>query len=144
MRADWRIWETHMTASHMLGAWLVSFTTVLAPFAISPGQAGAQARDARLSVTVVDTSNGVMVDATVTVIGLEPATKTSQPTAGKTDAKGVFTAAGLVPGRYSIQAELPGFELGLVRDVRLRAGENKHVLILPIKGLSDSVTVTAG
>jgi len=109
-----------------------------------PAQASTAARDGRLTVTVVDPSNAVIKDATVTVVGLEAATKSGAPKPGKTDAKGAFTATGLPPGRYSIVADFPGFELGLIRDVRIRAGDNKQVIILPIKGMKDSVTVTAG
>jgi hypothetical protein len=101
------------------------------------------AREARLIVTVVDPSNAIVADATVTVIGLDAAAKAATPKPGKTDARGVFTATGLPPGRYSIQAEYPGFELGLVRDATIRTGDNKHVVILPLKGMKDSVTVTA-
>jgi hypothetical protein len=101
------------------------------------------AREAKLIVTVVDPSNAVVADATVTVVGLDAATKSAAPKPGKTDARGVFTATGLPPGRYSIQAEYSGFELGLIRDVSIRTGDNKHVVILPLKGMKDSVTVTA-
>jgi hypothetical protein len=36
---------------------------------------------------------------------------------------------------------LRGFDLGLLRDVRLRAGDNKHVVVLPLSRIEDSVTV---
>ena len=36
-------------------------------------------------------------------------------------------------GRYSITAEFPGFELGLLRDIRINRGDNKHVVVLPLK-----------
>jgi hypothetical protein len=125
----------------------VLVTSAVVSLAVPAGAAAqgapATTRDGRLTVTVLDPSNAVVADATVTVIGLEAATKITTPR-GKTDAKGVFVATGLPPGRYSIQAEFPGFELGLVRDVRIRSGDNKHAVILPIKGLTDSVTVTAG
>jgi len=57
--------------------------------------------------------------------------------------KGIVVIEALAPGRYSIQAESPGFELGFVRDVRLRAGDNKHAIVLPLKGFTDSVTVSS-
>jgi hypothetical protein len=99
-------------------------------------------RDAKLTVTVVDPSNAVVVDATVSLVGLEPATKSTTPKPGKTDGKGAVTLTGLPPGRYSIVAEFPGFEIGLIRDVRIRPGDNKQVVILPLKGMTDSVTVS--
>ena len=41
---------------------------------------------------------------------------------------------GLAPGRYAIQAEFPGFEPGVLKDVQLKAGDNKHVVVLAIQG----------
>ena len=99
-------------------------------------------RDVRLMLTVVDSSGAVLQGATVTVIGLEAATKGAAPAPGKTSDKGLVVLERLPAGRYSIQAEFPGFGLGLLRDIRLREGENKHVVVLPLKGLTDAVTVT--
>ena len=102
------------------------------------------ARDGRLLVTVVDTSGGVIPGATVTVTALDEAAK-STPAAAlapvKTTDKGVATAAGLAPGRYSIQAEFAGFEPRVLKDVRVKSGENKHVAVLAIQGFQDTVTV---
>lgn len=123
------------------------FTTlVLALFALSAfaTTASAQAqppRDGRLLVTVVDPSNGVLPGATVMVVGLENATKAVTVPPVKTSDIGLATIDKLRPGRYAIQGEFPGFDLGLIRDVRVRAGDNKHVLILPLKKMEDTVTV---
>jgi len=95
----------------------------------------------KLIVTVVDPSGGVIPNANVTVVGLETATKAASVAPVKTTDKGLATFDGLPPGRYSITGEFPGFDLGLLKDVRLKAGENKHVLVLPLKKMSDSVTV---
>src|SRR6185369_13945801 len=35
----------------------------------------------------------------------------------------------------------PGFDEGTLRDVRVRTGDNKHVVILPLKKLETAVTV---
>jgi hypothetical protein len=99
------------------------------------------ARAARVQITVVDPSNAIVQDATVTVVGLEPATQAATLAPIKTNDKGIAVADSLVPGRYSIRGEFPGFDLGLLRDVRLRAGDNKHVIVLPLTKLEDSVTV---
>src|SRR5689334_5843494 len=88
---------------------------------------------ARLSVSVVDTTGAVIPGATVTIVGLESSTKAAAAPTAKTNDKGLAGFDALVPGRYSITGEFPGFDLGLVRDVRLRAGENRHVIVLPIK-----------
>jgi hypothetical protein len=102
------------------------------------------ARDGRLLVTVVDPSGAIVPDATVTVVGLETATKAIERLPVKSTDKGIATVDGLVPGRYSIQAEFPGFDLGLLRDVRVRVGDNKHLVVLPLKKIEDAVTVGPG
>ena len=89
-------------------------------------------RQAKVQITVVDPSSAVVPDATVTVVGLEPATQAAPLPPVKTTDKGVAIVDAVAPGRYSISAEFPGFELGLLRDVRVRAGDNKHVVVLPL------------
>ena len=123
------------------------FTTlVLALFVLTALAtiASAQAqppRDGRLLVTVVDPSNAVLPGSTVTVVGLENATKAVTVPPVKTSDVGLATIDKLRPGRYAVQGEFPGFDLGLIRDVRVRAGDNKHILILPLKKMEDTVTV---
>jgi Carboxypeptidase regulatory-like domain len=109
---------------------------------LTAGRLAAQTpHDAKLLVTVVDPSGGVIPDATVTVVGLDEATKASDIAPVKTSDKGVATFDNLAPGRYSITGEFPGFEVGLLKDITLKRGENKHVVVLPLKGKTESVTV---
>jgi hypothetical protein len=122
------------------------WTLVLAVFvhAMLVTSALAQAqppRDGRLLVTVVDPTNSVLPGAVVTVVGIENATKVVTIAPVKATDTGLATIERLRPGRYSIQGEFPGFDLGLMRDVRIRAGDNKHILILPLKKVEDSVVV---
>lgn len=123
---------------------LVSTAAVLAVVAI-PAMARAQtpAPRGKLIVTVADPSGGVIPAATVTIAGQDAVTKAVTVPPAKTVANGSATFEGLVPGRYTIGAEFPGFELGLLRDVRVNRGDNKHVVVLPLKNLSESVTVGA-
>jgi hypothetical protein len=100
-----------------------------------------QTREARLLVTVVDPSNAVIPNATVAVVGTDDTTKKMTIAPVKTSDRGIATVEHLPPGRYSVTAEFPGFELGLLRDLRLRAGDNKHVLVLPMKKLAEEITV---
>jgi len=100
-----------------------------------------QPRDGKLLVTVVDQTRAVIPGATVTATGLDDATKAAPIAPVPTSDQGVATLDGLKPGRYMIQAEFTGFETGILRDVRIRAGENKHVVVLAIQGLKDSITV---
>ena len=46
-----------------------------------------------------------------------------------------------MPGRYAIEAEFAGFQRRGLPEVRLRAGENRQVLILPLERQQDEVTV---
>jgi Carboxypeptidase regulatory-like domain len=97
-------------------------------------------RDARLTITVVDQTGAVIQNATVTVTPLADP-RTPLPAVATGD-KGVAIVTGLTPGRYAVQAEFPGFEPRLLRDVQVKAGDNKHVMVLALQGMQDSVTVT--
>ena len=98
-------------------------------------------RDGRVQVTVVDQSGGVVPGATVTLVGLETPTQAqAAPTATSGD-NGIAVFERVVLGRYSVRAEFPGFDLGLLRDIRVRAGEQKHVIVLPLAKLEQNVTV---
>jgi hypothetical protein len=104
--------------------------------------ASAQApRDARLIVTVVDPSGGVIPGATVTLSGLDETTRSVTAPPATTSARGVATFDALAQGRYAIQAEFGGFERGMLEDVRLRRGDNKHAIVLRLRNLQESVTV---
>lgn len=98
-------------------------------------------RTGTLQVTVVDPSGAVIANATVTVAGAEDATKAQTPAPVPTSAQGVASLAGLPPGRYTVRAEFPGFETRTLPDVRVRPGDNRQVVLLPIEGLRDTVTV---
>ena len=101
----------------------------------------AQAARARLIVTVVDPSGAVVPDASVTVVALDQGASATVIPAVKSTPQGIATVENLAPGRYSVTASFPGFELGLLKDLRLRAGDNKHVVVLPIQKMETEVTV---
>src|SRR6187397_822942 len=111
---------------------------MLAAAAPASAQTG---RPGTLQITVVDPSGAVIANATVTVTGAETATKAQTPAPVQTNAQGIATVAGLAPGRYAVRAEFPGFETRALPEVRVRAGDNKQVMMLPIAGVQDSVTV---
>jgi hypothetical protein len=106
-----------------------------------PGIATAQTRPARLLVTVVDPSGGVLPGADVTVTGNEDATRKTPIAPTKTTDRGLATLEGVTPGHYTVAAEYDGFERAVLKDVRLRSGDNKHIIVLPLRGLTDTVTV---
>ena len=95
----------------------------------------------RLIVTVVDPSGAVIPGATITIAGVDDVTKAEPLAPAKTTDKGIATIDGLRQGRYAIQAEFPGFEPGTLGDVRVRRGDNKHVVVLAIKRMEESVDV---
>jgi hypothetical protein len=92
----------------------------------------------RLLVTVADPSGAVIPQATVTVTAQE---SRPAPAPAKTADTGVATIEALAPGRYTIVAEFPGFETITVRDFRVRAGDNRRTVTLPIRKVSEDVVV---
>jgi hypothetical protein len=111
-------------------------------FALSVSGAFAQAQSpGTLHVTVVDPSGAVISNATVTVTGSEDATRAAVIAPVRTAETGIAAVSGLMPGRYTVQAEFPGFEPRVLNDVRVRSGENKQVAVLPLSKLETSVTV---
>lgn len=113
------------------------------PFALllSARPAAAQApRETRVLVTVVDATGAVLPGAMVTVTALDGAKKDTSTAATATD-QGLATVGALAPGRYAIKAEFSGFESGQLKDVRLRAGDNKHVVALALTKIEETVMV---
>lgn len=98
-------------------------------------------QEGRLLITVVDQTRAVIPGATVTIAGLDEATKTASIAPSQTTSQGLATIPGLIPGRYEIRAEFPGFQAGVLSDVRVRAGDNKHVVVLPLQRVEQEVTV---
>jgi len=127
--------------AHFLAIALFAGGVAPPPASAQPAQTQAPAQRGKLIVTVADPSGAVIPEATVTLIGLDETTKATPIPSMKTTDKGLATFENLSLGRYSIRAEFSGFELGLVSDLRVNRGDNKHVLVLPLKNLNESVTV---
>jgi hypothetical protein len=126
----------------MRRAALAIFVLLVAALAGPAPSALAQAPPAgTLRVTVVDPSGAVIVGATVAVTGADEAAGAAPVAPVQTSGTGTATVSGLPPGRYAIRAEFPGFESKLVKDVRVRSGENKQVVVLPLQRVEASVTV---
>ena len=120
---------------------IAALTCALTLFSAAPHADAAQAsREAKLVLTVVDQTGAVIPNATVTATQVGANGKVVGPV--KSNDKGVATLDGLVPGTYVIETEFPGFENRVMKDVRLRAGDNKHVAILAVQGLQDEITVS--
>ena len=112
---------------------LVSFVSPAPTAAQSPAPAGT------LVVTVVDSTGAVLPGATVTVTGIEAANKAAVIEPVKATDQGVATIAKLAAGRYAVKAEFAGFETRTLPDVRIRNGNNKQVVMLPIEGHKETV-----
>src|SRR5262245_18722741 len=96
-------------------------TLVVCLAMLAAGRAAAaqtQESKGRLLVTVVDQTGAVLPNAKVTLAGQDDATKPVPSDPHLTSATGLATIDGLPLGRYIVQAEFPGFETTIVRDVR--------------------------
>jgi len=98
------------------------------------------AQTGTLVMTIIDSTGAVLPGATVTVTGLDANNKAAIPPATTTK-DGVVSIPQLTPGRYSVQGEFAGFETRKLPEVRVRAGNNKQVLMLPIEGHKETVVV---
>jgi hypothetical protein len=114
---------------------------LLMPALTAAGAAAQAPRPGRLSITVADQTGAVIPNAIVTLAGQEAATTAVKPPPGRTSPEGVVTFDGLPAGRYQVQAEFDGFETSRIRDVRVRAGDNRQNVVLAIKKVEDTVVV---
>src|SRR5436190_436992 len=105
--------------------------------------AGQPAQRGKLTITVADESGAIIPNATVTLDALDAVAKAAPIAPAKTTDKGSVVFDDLLAGRYSARAEFPGFKMGLLRDFRVNRGDNKHLVVLPLEGLAESVTVGA-
>lgn len=108
---------------------------------LAVGAAQTPVRDAKLIVTVTDQTAGVLPGATVTITGLDAATKSPAPIVTRTADKGVVTVENLAQGLYSVRIDMDGFNSMLIPDVKITKGENKRNVTMPLKSMSETVTV---
>jgi hypothetical protein len=100
-----------------------------------------QVRETRMLITVIDQTNAVIPGATVTVVGAEPLTQKAEYPPVQTTPNGLATITGLTPGRYSARAEFQGFYPGVLKEVRVRQGDNRHIIVLLVENFSETVDV---
>ena len=121
-----------------------SFIAVLTLAALAAGVAPghAQARQTgSLRVVVKDPSGAVIPNAAVIVKGAEASNRDVVIPEVTSDGQGVATAPDVPPGRYTVTASFPGFESRTLTDVRVRTGDNRRELTLPIEKVAESVAV---
>jgi hypothetical protein len=116
-------------------AWCIAALLLSWPASAQPPQTGS------LRVVVQDPSGAVIPGAVVHVRGTDDSTRTIARENLVSDSHGVAVAAGLVPGRYAIEAAFPGFETRVVPDVRARAGETRREVRLAIQKVDQHVSV---
>jgi len=126
---------------------LKTFVPLAGPLCLVLGlaaTAGAQtsAATGTLIVTVVDQSGGVLPMAMVTMTGQEDATRRTALAPAIASDLGQASIDALVPGRYTLLVEFPGFEPQTVRDVRVRTGENRRTVTLRLMAVTEDVEVT--
>jgi Carboxypeptidase regulatory-like domain len=96
---------------------------------------------ARLRIVVKDPSGAVIPNAVVRLTGIESTTAGAAVPETLSDGRGVATVGNLPAGRYAITAEFPGFETSTLADVRIRAGDNRREIVLPLAKVAQEVAV---
>lgn len=120
---------------------------LLALLAMSSAPSVAEAREqqppaGRLHVSVADPSGALIPGATVRVTPQDTSAQSRPgPAPVLTTAAGVAVVEGLAPGRYTVVAEFPGFEAVTLKDYRVRSGENRRNVTLPLKKVAEDVVV---
>src|SRR5690348_2396937 len=101
----------------------------------------AQTSSGSIAGTVVDSQQASVSNATVTLI--EPERKTS--TVAKTDAEGRFVFPQVLPGKYTLTVESPGFKKAERRDLTLLANDklSAGTIVLEVGTVTESVEVSA-
>jgi hypothetical protein len=116
-------------------------TLLLSTLVLTAAPVEGQNDRATVLITVLDETRGVLPTANVTLTGVEAGNKAVAIKPAQTNTQGQVTFENLLPGRYSITAEFSGFQTRTLADVRLRAGSNRQVIVLPIDRVQSSVTV---
>lgn len=123
----------------MLRRYAIRATAFLAVLALSM-PAFAQGGRAEINGTVYDQDKAVMPGVGITVTSQDTGSVRTTVTSGE----GRFTVPTLVPGVYTVQAELQGFQNATQTDLRLAVGQELTLnLTLALAGIAENLTVTA-
>jgi hypothetical protein len=106
----------------------------------APASAQTNRQTGTLRIVVRDPSGAVIPNAALEVEGPDAAVRTPAATV-LSDGQGVATVTDLPPGRYTVTVRFPGFETRTLTDVRLRAGETRKEVTLPIEKVAETVAV---
>lgn len=119
---------------------ICSLVAVTLAAAVS-AEAQTPAQRGRLLITVIDQTNAILPNAVVKLIGQEAATQAVDVAPVAASGSGIAVFEGLPPGRYTVTAEFPGFQMGMVRDVRVRAGDTRRTMTLQLEKQQEELTV---
>ena len=100
------------------------------------------AQETTLRVTVLDQTEGALIDAQVTVLSGSPDRPSIERTA-TVNLNGVVIFDRLAPGSYQIRATAEGFRTTLV-SFAVRRGQNQTTIRLPVAGVEQTVEVQGG
>ena len=107
--------------------------------ALGPEALSAQ-QQASVMGSVLDESKAVLPGVTLTATELS----SGRVYTGVTDERGEFRIPNVDPGRYKVQAELPGFATATVSQIELLVGQNANIpFVLHVATLRETVTVTS-
>jgi carboxypeptidase family protein/TonB-dependent receptor-like protein len=99
----------------------------------------AQAGRSEINGSIVDTGKAVLPGVTITVTNEETGLERTAVSSGE----GTFVIPTLVPGRYTIKAELSGFSPTTQRGIVVNVGQELTVdLTLQVAGVQENITVT--
>jgi hypothetical protein len=116
---------------------LLSFAVVVSIF---PVTLDAQTAYGRILGTVTDASGAVVPDANVTVTNLG----TNVSSAVKSSAEGYYDVPNLIPGKYQVNVEVPGFKKFVASDLILLVNQGMRVdATLQPGAVTSTVEVTA-
>jgi hypothetical protein len=126
---------------HMRGRWsgptCVAVTLLAFLLAVTP--AFAQGGRSEINGTVRDAGNLVLPGATVTVTNEDTGLQRTAVASGD----GTFIIPTLLPGVYTVRAELQGFQPSVRKGLTVNVGQELTLnLTLQVGGLAESVTVT--
>jgi hypothetical protein len=118
------------------------WTSILVVACLATSMASASAQDyrARVQGTVVDTSQGVLPGATVTLINEATGVSVTRPSS----AAGHYIFDFVEPGVYTVRAELDGFKKAEEKGIRVgQRGDVTAKMVLEVGGLAETVVVQA-
>src|SRR5262245_49177233 len=103
--------------------------------------AGAQTSSGSIAGTVVDPQQAAVANANVNLIEAEKKISLN----AKTDAEGRFVFPQVLPGKYTLTVENPGFKKAERKDLTLLANDkiSAGTIVLEVGTVSESVEVSA-